>query len=254
MELSDKWRSHSLLIPPTHFCCPSDKCPSFPMVLLWQAVLLPLQQDSICLQMTSDNRGCPCAVLPSMAMKESGAWVGGRKYQCWGKLPLSWARAGWEVGGLLETGWCSSFCSKQPCSSHIYLVFFAMCVSRTGVSLEIKAHERKLLFFVFNIWCSENQTRGTVIIWPTMLGLLITETSELQTRLWTNGKEPPLPIPPLLMHDQCNASCPSHSTHFYFSVRKYTKGCSSRNTFLFLRRCSSFSLHAALPGRNWLVS
>lgn len=130
MELSDKWRSHSLLIPPTHFCCPSDKCPSFPMVLLWQAVLLPLQQDSICLQMTSDNRGCPCAVLPSMAMKESGAWVGGRKYQCWGKLPLSWARAGWEVGGLLETGWCSSSRSKQPCSSHIYLVFFAMCVSR----------------------------------------------------------------------------------------------------------------------------
>lgn len=52
MKLSDKWHPHSLLIPPTHFCSPSDKHPSFSNGSVMRSRSVPLQQASICLEMS----------------------------------------------------------------------------------------------------------------------------------------------------------------------------------------------------------
>lgn len=109
---------HFSSLPPIFAALVTSALP-FPMVLRSRS--LPLQQASICLEMSL----C-CSTFYG---NEQIRWVGGREETpvLREALPLSWARAGWEVGGLLETGWCSSSRSKQPCSSYIYL-FSSLCV------------------------------------------------------------------------------------------------------------------------------
>lgn len=140
-----------LLSPPTSFCCPSDKCLSFCSGSAGRGHSLSSQQVSICLGMSL----CCSAFYGSEILRR----VGGRK-EIPGLREAS-PLLGQEQAEKWEGCWRLDGAALPTAHSPAHPTFTMLSLlclyqAREIQSLEIKADERKSLFFILSIWCSEN--------------------------------------------------------------------------------------------------
>lgn len=143
--------SMHLLSPPTSFCCPSDKCLSFCSGSAGRGHSLSSQQVSICLGMSL----CCSAFYGSEILRR----VGGRK-EIPGLREAS-PLLGQEQAEKWEGCWRLDGAALPTAHSPAHPTFTMLSLlclyqAREIQSLEIKADERKSLFFILSIWCSEN--------------------------------------------------------------------------------------------------
>jgi len=120
----------------------------FPVVLLRGAIPCPCSKPA-------SAWGCPCAVLLFWQWNTQAGGGEGGNTRAERSFPSPGSTTGWAVGGLMETGWCGSFHSMQPWCHPTFTLFSLLCVYQAiwVESLEIKAGERKPLFFISGIWC-----------------------------------------------------------------------------------------------------